>query len=488
MNTHAKYHLLALRSLHAPCLSLFAVLASCQVGPDYERPEYPVPESFRGNEEATDSTLISFGDLDWEHAFTDPVLQELVRSALVNNYDIARAAERVLEARSRVTIADADRYPDLRARVTPKLRGAAGPGGPALAGDIFVVSRWEIDVWGRFSRATEAARAEALSTEFDRYAVIQALVADLAQAYFDLLVLDAELDIASRSYSSQQRTFKLIGLRLKHGVASRVELTQSASILAQSAGVIPALEQRIEQQENLIQLLVGANPGPVPRGRSLFEQDQLVALPTGLPTQLIQRRPDVGLAEQLLIAANARIGEAASRLLPGLRLRGILGLESIDLLTTITQPIFNAGLLRSEKEATQSLQRQAELDYLQTLQLAFSDVANALVACKKTASVRQWSEHLESARREQKDLLLVQYSGEQISYLEVLVGERALLSAERDLARAIRGELFSYVFLYRALGGGWQGAEPVMEPQPEQEVDQASSGGLARSQDDESRG
>ena len=464
---------------------LLLPLAGCQVGPDYERPDYLMPEAFRGNESvaAPDPALATLGDLAWVEAFGDPVLQSLVRTALSENYDVRDAAERVLEARARLTITRADRLPDIQ--VSGAFESAKGTENGAnpipngvdpkteefrLVGDL----SWEIDFWGRVARATEAARAELLATELSRRMVIQTLVSDLALAYFDLLDLDAELEITRRTYASRQRSYELVALRLEQGVANRVELRQSEGLVLQTAGIIPDLERLIEQQENLIQLLVGGNPGSVPRGRALLEQERVLDVPVGLPSECLQRRPDVRTAEQVLVAANARIGEARARLYPTIRLTALGGTASEDLgdllesgsgiwslVPSITQPIFNAGRLRSNVEVTEAQQRQAALGYLRTIQQAFREVADALSAREKTAEVRVWRERLEEALRDQADLSRDRYHGGVTSYLEVLDSERDHFEAELSLVRAVRDELFAYVLLYRALGGGWQGAEEL---------------------------
>jgi len=464
-------------------------LGGCVVGPDYVRPEYPVPESFRGDEGVDpDPEAASLGDLEWSEAFADPVLQELIRTAMIQNYDVRVAAERVLEARARVTIARADRYPDVQARgAFESAKGTENGTNPIpsgldaetsefrLVGDL----AWEIDFWGRVARATEAARAELLATEFARRMVIQTLVADLALAYFDLLELDAELEISRRTYESRQRSYDLVALRLEQGVANRVELRQSEGLVLQTAGIIPELERLIAQQENLIQLLVGENPGAVPRGQPLVAQEHAGEVPIGLPSELLERRPDVRTAEQVLTAANARIGEAKARLFPTIRLTAIGGVASEELgdlfesgsdiwslEPSITQPIFNAGRLRSNVRVTEAQQRQAALGYLQTLQQAFREVADALVTREKSAQVRTWRQLQEAALRDQADLSRDRYHGGVTSYLEVLDSERDHFDAELSLVRAIRDELFAYVLLYRALGGGWQGAEELAASEP----------------------
>ncbi|MAB80516.1 MAG: transporter [Planctomycetes bacterium] len=456
------------------------VFTGCTVGPDYVRPEYPVPQS---PDDVVDDTMTSLGDLEWFQAFDDPVLQDLVRTALEQNYDVRIAAERVIEARARVKITRAERFPDIRAGgIYEATKGAENVSNP-LPEDVDAQSEvvqllgdltWEIDFWGRIARATEAARAELLATEFARRTVIQTLVADLALAYFDLLELDGEIEISRRTYVSRQSSYDLVALRLEQGVSNKVELYQAEGSALQAAGIIPDLERRIEQQENLIQLLIGANPGPVPRGFPLLEQKRHTEVPAGLPSELLRRRPDVHVAEQNLVAANARIGEAMAQLYPAIRLTAVGGIASQDLTNlfegdsttwsitpSIVQPIFNAGRLRSNVHVTEAQQRQATLAYMQTLQQAFLEVANSLVAREKSAEVRVWKGRLEEVLREQAELSQERYLGGVTSYLEVLDSDRDHFSAELDLVRSIRDELFAFVLLYRSLGGGWQEAEKL---------------------------
>jgi outer membrane protein, multidrug efflux system len=434
--------------------ALVLVLAGCQVGPDYERPAYPMPSIFRGEvaPATADSGAVTLGDLEWSRAFTDPVLQELVCRALANSYDVRVAAERVLEARAFVIRARADRYPDVQAGVS--IDEAAAPG-------FNLGLDWELDFWGRVTRATEAARAEFLASELARWAVVQTLVADLALAYFELLALDAELDIARGVHSSRERSYDLVASRLEQGVVSQFELRQAEGSMLQAGAVLPALEGLVEQQENLIQLLVGGNPGPVPRRGAFLGLQQVADVPSGLPSQLIERRPDVRAAEQGLVAANARIGAARALLFPTFRLAANGDLNSFGLVASITQAIFRGGRLRAGQRVAESREHVAVLGYLQTLQVALGEVADALVARRKSAEVRLWREGLEAALEERARLSLERYHGDVTGYLEVLQSEREHYGAQLELVHAIRDELFAYVQLYRALGGGWRSLPQV---------------------------
>ena len=463
-----------------------AVLAvSCKVGPNYMRPDTtPIPAAFRGQPvvEETDSELPTFGDLAWSETFGDPVLQGLIETALLNNYDLQIAAERVLQARSRVTIVGADALPDVSAGASFESSKAtengpiqlpAGVGPEAeqwlLTGNL----SWEIDFWGRVARASEAARADLLATSYAQRAVVQGLVSQIAEGYFNLLLLDAQLAITEGTLKSRERSFELVSLRLEQGVVNKVEYYQAQGLVLDTAGLLPAIEQAIETEENGLRFLMGEGPGPVDRGRSLMEQEFGIAVPVGLPSDLLERRPDVVQAEQGLVAANARIGEARALLYPSISLTAFGGLASEELsdLTSsgsdtwgiapsVRLPIFNAGRLRSNVAVTESQQREAALRYSQTLQDAFREVANALIGREKRADVRRWKAEFEASQRAQVELSRERYRGGVTSYLEVLDSERGHFEAEIGLAVSVRDELLAYVLLYRALGGGWQSPEP----------------------------
>jgi multidrug efflux system outer membrane protein len=459
-----------------PAVALLTACAACTVGPDYSPPARLVPDTFRG----ADTTETSFADLAWFEVFQDPPLQEMIRTALANNYDLRIAAERVVEARSRLTVADSDRWPEIDAganyqhlRTSENGSVSLPPGVGAeqqqytLAGGV----SWELDFWGRYRRASEAAQADLMATEMARRVVTQTLVADLALAYFDLLELDAELEIARRTLVSRERSRELVALRLEQGVASKVDLRQAEGLVLTTSALIPALESNIQVQENTLRILMGEDPGPVERGDLEVNREQEVEIPVGLPSQLLERRPDIQLAEQNLIAANARIGEAKALLYPNISLTASGGVASADLddlfssgsgvwsfVPSITMPLFNAGSLRGNVRVTESQQRQAALEYLATLQQAFREVSDALIIHEKIREVRGFREEFERTLEDQTALSNERYRGGVTSFFEVLDSERDHFDAELDLVRTIRDELFSTVILYRALGGGWNGS------------------------------
>ncbi len=481
--------------------SVLLLLTACHVGPEYKAPLVPIPDTYRGADGSLEGAEngLTIGDLEWLEVFRDPVLQELIKTALTRNHDLRIAAERILQARSAVTISRADLYPDIRAGGNYEYLRTTNNGATSIPTgvdeeqeqwSIFGDLTWEIDFWGRFKSATDAARAELLQSEYARHAIIQSLVNDLAIAYFDLLLLDEQLEITRRTYESREKSLELVRLRLEQGVTNKVEFHQSESLVLQTAVILPRIEQFIEQQENLIRVLMGDNPGPIPRGESLLAQNRTFDVPVGLPSDLLGRRPDVRRAEQGLIAANARIGEAKALLYPAIRLTALGGLASEELgdlidagsriwsiAPSITLPIFNAGRLRSNVEITESQQREATLIYLQILQSAFREVADALIARQKREEIRIRNELLEASLNSQVDLSQDRYLGGVTSYLEVLDSERDHFTSELDLVEAVRDELVSYVQLYRALGGGWSSAQEIATRGPQATESSPEDGG-----------
>ncbi len=451
------------------------LLSACTVGPDYQTPQPLQPEAFRG----AASSEQSFADLEWFQVFQDPALQALVRTALQQNFDARLAAERVLEARARYTVINSNHSPDLDAFGQQNWNRTTGNGPTPLPPGVGRSSQqtsiglslsWDLDFWGRFDRATEAARAELLASEYGRVAVLQSLVTDLALTYFDLLESDAGLAIAQRTLASREKSAELVSLRLEQGVANKVELRQAENLVLTSLRLIPELEQLQQQQENLIRVLVGSLPGPVERGSLDAQSGAELKVPAGLPSQLLERRPDIHVAELRLIAANARIGEARAMLYPNVSLTSSVGGSSEQLtdllrsgsgtwqlLPSISLPIFNGGRLEANVEVTESQQRQAALEYLATLQQAFRQVADALVEHDKTREIRLVQQSIQETLADQLRLSQDRYRGGVTSYLEVLDTERDHFDAELSLVQARRAELSSTVVLYRALGGGWQG-------------------------------
>ena len=473
---------LDLRALAGIPLTL--LLAGCMVGPGYERPELTAPENHRTL--TTTAEAESLADLPWWEVFQDPVLHELVNEALVNNHDLRIAAARVEEARARAGVAKSYVWPELNLTAGYGLNEASLTTEPpqATSGDrryenlnaSFVLS-WEIDLFGRLRRQNESAMAVFLATEEARQGVVLTLVGDVARAYFALRELDLELDIARRTLELNDGTVAFYRDRLEGGISNKLEVNQAIATRARTAAAIPELERQIAVQENFLSFLVGRNPGPIARGTALTDQYLPPVVPAGLPSALLDRRPDVRQAEQLLVSANADVGAARALFYPTISLTGLFGGASSDL-TNLTdrssqvwsigaglfQPLFQAGRIRRNHEAAQAAFDQALSQYAKTAQNAYREVADSLVAIDKYALVRFEQETAVVALQEASELSRSRYDLGLSTYLEVLIADEQLFAAEVALAETRFAQLDAVVQLYRALGGGWQQPEPEAPP------------------------
>jgi multidrug efflux system outer membrane protein len=454
-------------------LAAALLLAGCTVGPDYRRPELPVPPDFRGRPADAPVSEASVGDLAWWQIFQDETLQSLIRTALVENYDLRVAAARVLDARARVTVNRSFQFPDLSASASAPYTRITEDRAPLQEEETFSPLAtldlfWEIDLWGRLRRATEAARADLLASEDVRRFVLTTLVSDVATAYFQLRELDLELEISRRTLASRRDSLRLVQIRQQGGVAALIDVRQAEVLLYTAAQTVPDLERRIEQTENLISVLLGRNPDAVPRGRPLLQQLALPAVPAGLPSSLLERRPDVRQAESQLAGATARIGVAKADYFPRVLLTGAAGAGGVmingdwfgpsGLLTIAPQvslPIFNMGRIGAGVDSAEARAQEALVRYQQTVQQAFREVSDALVEHRKRREFRIQQEALVTSLRDAARLANIRYRGGVTSYLEVLDTERQLFDAELALAQAQRDELLAVVRLYRAVGGGW---------------------------------
>jgi len=328
---------------------------------------------------------------------------------------------------------------------------------------------WDIDFWGKYRRATEAARANLAQTEWGKHAVVSTLVANVASAYFQLRALDLDLEITRRTLASRQESLRLTKLLADQGAVSMVDVRQAEQLVYTASATLPDLERQIEQEENYIRFLLAQNPGPITRGRSLTEQARPPTVPAGLPSQLLERRPDIHEAEEQLVAANARIGVARAAYFPSISLTGTAGFISSALsnlftkpagtwvaAASVTQPVFTAGLLQANVRLAEAQQQQALLAYQQTIHNAFRDVSDALVAYQKTREGREQQELLAAASQDSARLAHVRYDGGRATYLEVLTNETNYLAAELNLSLARLNEMLSLVQIYNALGGGWR--------------------------------
>ena len=456
------------------------LLGGCVVGPDYRRPPVATPDAYRAAPAPTPSAdARTIADLQWFEVFSDEQLQELIRTALVQNYDLRDAVARVDAARANAVITDSYRYPNFGAGVgyTSVQLSRNGltsvPSGSSRRANAAQVSLdlfpYEIDLWGRLRRASEAAQADLLAADWNRKTVVTTLVSDVATAYFSLLELDMELAIAKSTLATRERSRHLIQLQQQSGIALLVDLRQAEQLVYGAAQSIPGAEQQIEQTENQISLLLGKSPGPIKRGRLLTEQKTPPSVPAGLPSSLLERRPDIQAAEQNLIAANANIGVAKAAYFPQISLTGSLGYSSNALsnlfsgasgawtfLPQLVQPIFTAGRTKAGVALAEAQQRSALAQYEYAIQSAFRDVSDALIAYRKVREVRAQRELLVKAVQDRKRLAYRAYEGGVDTMLIALNSDQDLFAAEVSLAQARLDELRSLVQIYRALGGGWQ--------------------------------
>jgi multidrug efflux system outer membrane protein len=457
-------------------LSLTLLLsAGCAVGPNYKRPSVDVPGMYRGStpQAPAQPAAESLGDQKWWEVFQDKQLQDLIHSALQQNYDVRIAATRILEAQAQLGITRADQLPSVNGEALAlnernpktKLFGEY----ETSANQLDLSLAWELDFWGKYRRATEAARANLLATEWAREAVKSTLVSDVATAYFQLRSLDLQLEISRRTLASRQDSLKLTQTLANGGATSMLDVRQAEQLVDTAAETIPDLERQIEQQENFLSTLLGNNPGPIARGMKLTEQPHAPDVPAGLPSSLLERRPDIREAEAQLIAANAQIGVAKAAYFPQISLTAAAGYQSSALTSLFTgpaglwsfggslvQPIFTGGRIRSGVKFSEARQQEMVLTYRQTIQQAFREVSDALVGYHKDREFREYQQQLAFSAQDAAQLSETRYRGGAASYLEVLTNETNYFNAELGLAQAQENELVALVEIYQNLGGGWQ--------------------------------
>jgi outer membrane protein, multidrug efflux system len=460
----------------APLLfALSTMLAGCTVGPNYHRPSANVPNEYRTLEPAAASapTSQSYGDQKWAEVFQDEQLQQLIRTALQQNYDVRIAAARVLEAQAQVGLSRANQLPNVNVSGTGVglHNPQQGPIPPYTFpyGRVGLNAAWDLDFWGKYRRGTEAARAQLLAADWARQEVDATLVANIATGYFQLRELDLELDISQKALASRKESLELTQTLEEHGINTILDVRQAEQLVYTAAADIADLKRRIAQQEDALSILLGNNPAPIARGRQLIEEPHEPTVPPGLPSSLLERRPDIREAEQLLVAANARIGVARAAYFPDISLTaqpGFLSPSITNLFSgaagtwtfagTITQPIFEGGALKSGVRLAEAQQQEALLTYQQTIQGAFRDVSDSLIAYQQDQEFRAQEEKLARAAQDAAQLSGKRYEAGTTNYLEVLTNETNYLSAELGLAQARLNELLALVQIYKSLGGGWQ--------------------------------
>ncbi len=451
-----------------------SLIGGCTVGPNYHKPVVQSPTAFRDLREnpQAQAQASSYADLPWWQVFQDTQLQELIRTALKQNYDLQLATERINAERAQLVITRSNQLPQVQGN--SNFSGGKEQNFQTKANFLSLTAdaAFQLDFFGRLRRATEAARAQLLATEEAQHTVTLTLVSDVASAYFALLQLDLQLQITRDTVKTQEDSVKLTSFRLNNGVATRLDVLQAQQVLDTANAQIPDLESQIGQKEDAISILLGNFPAGVPRGRPLAEQALPPDVPPGLPSSLLGRRPDIRQAEQILIAANAEIDVAKAEFFPQISLTGSGGggfgrssaFSSLMSSQTgvwsygvqVSQPIFRGGALRGNLHLAESQHQQALIAYQQSIQRAFGDVSDALIAYQKFHEVRGHQEQFVADLEESVRLSIMRYQGGTAGYLEVLDGQRSLFAAELTLAQARGNEYQSLVQLYRALGGGWQ--------------------------------
>ena len=453
------------------------VLSGCIAGPNYKRPLVSAPASFRGADQAPSPESIA--DRKWPELFQDPALTDLVTTALAQNYDIRIAVEHDLQARAAYGITRSDAFPTVavlggfsanrNSQIGANKLLPPGVNNDVSYSQLGFALGWELDVWGRVRRLKESELAQYLATEEAQRAVTTTVIADTTAAYLTLREFDLELEIAMKTRSVTEDSLRLTRLRQQQGVATGLDVYQAEQLLRSATAQIAASERLIEQAENAISLLTGQPPASVARGKKLEELIAPAQVPVGLPSSLLERRPDIRAAEQSLIAANAQIGVARAAYFPQISLTGFMGSQSrafTDLFTgparqwsfnpIASLPIFNAGRIRNGVRLSEAVQREAVVRYERSIQTAFSEVSDSLVGFHKTGEQQQQQQLLVGALRESNRLSTVRYEGGLDSYLQVLDAQRSLFESELVEARLRRDVLLSFVQLYRSLGGGWQ--------------------------------
>ena len=460
-------------------LAMSLVAGSCTLGPNYRRPTVTTPSAFRDTTPAAaPAERTSLADVRWFDLFKDDTLTQLVRTALAQNFDLRIAAVRVLQARERFRIVRADPFPVVvgSAATSQNRVSEAGPRplpstlGPEVADfQIGFGLAWELDVWGRLRRLSQAARAQYLATEEAQRAVVTTLIADVTDTYFALQTLDRQLAIAQRTRDVAADGLRLTQLRRERGVATALDTRQAEQLLYTATAQIASVQRQTAQTEDELNLLLGQTPGDVSRNAGFIDTfNARPSVPVGLPSMLLERRPDIRQAEQALVAANAQIGAARAEYFPRIALTGLLGLESRDLSDLLSAParfasigavaaapIFNAGRTRATVRLSEAVERELVVNYERTIFRALREVSDALAGYHKTGEQRAQQEQLVAALRDATRLSTDRYQGGLDSYLQVLDAQRNLFRSELDLTTLQRQELTSIVELYRALGGGW---------------------------------
>jgi multidrug efflux system outer membrane protein len=445
---------------------LLLALAGCEVGPNYKRPAVDVPGQHRGM--APDVSGQPFGEMQWQTVFSDDVLQGLIKEALANNYDMRIAATRILEAGASLGVTRANQLPALSGSFgVQNQRSAAYPGSPTVDSAGLQLN-YMVDFWGQYRRATEAARANLVASEYARRLVQTTLIAGIATAYFQLRSLDSQLDFSKQSVVADQESLRINTINFKGGEYALTDVYQSQLLVQQAQLEVITVQQSIEQTENQLSILLGRNPGPIARGLALVDEPHLSEVPAGLPSTILERRPDVRQAEEALVAANANVGVAKAAYFPQIPLTASFGAQSTALTSflqgpatfwaiggQIAQPLYQGGRITSQYRLAWAQRDDAELTYKQTVQQAFADVSNGLIGYRQARQYRIKLQEQTKTYEETSRLANLRFKGGATSFLEVLTTQQQYFTSELQTTQAWYTELQNYVELYQALGGGW---------------------------------
>ena len=448
---------------------LLLPLYGCKVGPNYKRPVLSTPDQYRGlAPELGDQSGAPFAEMKWQSVFQDKTLQELINEALTNNYDIRIAATHIVQAEASLGVTRSNQLPALTGTFGVQNEQSILDRGSPTFDTAGLQLTYMVDFWGQIRRATEAARADLLGTRYARHVVETTLISDVAIAYFELRLFDSQLEFSEQTVVSDKESLRINTINFKGGEYAITDVYQAQLLVQQAEAEVITLKQSIEQTENQLSLLLGRNPGGIPRGLPLIDQPHLKEIPVGLPSAILERRPDVLQSEEALVAANANVGVAKAAFFPQIPLTATFGAQSTALTSflqgpatfwalggQLAQPLYQGGRITSQYRLAWAQRDEAELSYKQTVQQAFTDVSNGLVAYRQARLFRMKLQEQTETYKETSRLANVRFTGGATSFLEVLTTQQQYFNSELQLTQAWEGELQSYVQLYQALGGGW---------------------------------
>jgi outer membrane protein, multidrug efflux system len=448
---------------------LLIPLYGCKVGPNYKRPVLSTPDQYRGlAPDLGDQSGAPFAEMKWQSVFQDKTLQDLITEALTNNYNIRIAAIRIVQAEASLGVTRSNQLPALTGTFGVQNEQSILDRGSPTFDTAGLQLTYIVDFWGQYRRATEAARADLLGTRYARHVVETTLISDVAIAYFELRQFDSQLEFSEQTVVSDKESLRINTINFKGGEYAITDVYQAQLLVQQAEAEVITLKQSIEQTENQLSLLLGRNPGGIPRGLALIDQPHLTEIPVGLPSAILERRPDVRQSEEALVAANANVGVAKAAFFPQIPLTATFGAQSTALTSflqgpatfwalggQLVQPLYQGGRITSQYRLAWAQRDEAELSYKQTVQQAFTDVSNSLVAYRQARLFRMKLQEQTATYKETSRLANVRFTGGATSFLEVLTTQQQYFNSELQLTQAWEGEMQSYVQLYQALGGGW---------------------------------